>query len=225
MLWTWVETLEATCEAPLDAPPAVCEAEPGRGRRLRRDARLRALGRAAGGGAGASLAVLPPATIPRADISLSSPLSSPTTLGRVVAADLGLLDQRAHLGRAAPSGPWWRRRAGPRPPAGRALAALRDARTWSTRRSRRSLLRAAPAAPASDSVACDWTWPSALWPPLTPFCTALLACVVIGWICEIAPGSVDLIAVRRLLALGLERRADLRALALDARRRPARPAT
>ena len=36
---------------------------------------------------------------------------------------------------------------------------------------------------------------------MTPFCTALLACVVICWICEIAPGSVLLIAVAASLPL------------------------
>ena len=37
-------------------------------------------------------------------------------------------------------------------------------------------LVAAPCCVESEAEVWDWTWPSALWPELTPLATALLAC-------------------------------------------------
>ena len=62
-------------------------------------------------------------------------------------------------------------------------------------------LVAAPCWVESEAEVCDWTWPSALWPELTPLATALLACEAIDVMFDIAPGSVDLIAVAASLPL------------------------
>ncbi len=56
-------------------------------------------------------------------------------------------------------------------------------------------LVAAPCCALSDLLACAWTEASALWPELTPFWTAVVACLAIAVIDWTAPGSVDLIAV------------------------------
>src|SRR4051812_49191286 len=62
-------------------------------------------------------------------------------------------------------------------------------------------LVAAPCYAEREAEVCDWTWPSAVVPELTPLATAVLACDVIVEMFDSAPGSVDLIAVAASLPL------------------------